>query len=410
MDNNQYGAYAADAQYNNSDHTYYQNIYTMFGGHNPLVDEQYSQLRRFGTLTGLALIFSVLMQTVVGTVIGMSPFWSLYSSDVFYYHAVSTVAQFAYTFVPFFLLYLPRKAEEKQKIRFFDLPESKELFILALFAGFMFCIIGNSATSSLSVIFSMFGIDFNSGLEDLASPTSVFGFLIQIVNFAVAPALFEEFAFRGVVMQPLRKYGDRFAIIASAFAFAILHGNMVQIPFAFIVGIALGYFCIKTKSIWTSVAIHFINNLYSVIMTAYFEREPEEGAFVYYIVTAAIILVGAIAMVLFKKNCHTMLRKDTSILSKHGTIKKFAFVCAPTMIFSLFTAIYMSLSLASIGRASGMVVLIGLSVAVMYFLFKWILFARKSPLLKPRKSYTVSMVMTAILGAISVFSIFGAAV
>ena len=404
MDTNGYNFYAQNDAPN---HTYSQNIYNMFGGHNPLVDDRYSQLRRYGTLTGLVLIASVVMQTVIGTLIGLSPMWAMYMNDVTYYHAVSIIAQFAYTFLPFLALYLLSKREDKKEILVFDLPRSKELYILALFAGFMFCVIGNSATSSLSVLFSFFEIEFNSGMEGLASPTSALGIILNILNFAVAPALFEEFAFRGVLLQPLRKYGDWFAIFASSFAFAILHGNMVQIPFAFIVGVALGYFCIKTQSIWTSVSIHFLNNLYSVIMTMYFEKNPETGAFTYYILTASAIFIGAIAMVIFKKNCYHKLRKDTSILAKHGAIKKFAFVCAPSMIVSLFIAIDTSLSLATVYSASGRVLLIVLGTLLMYFLFKWTLIAKKDPRLKPRRSYTVSMVLTAVLGGLAILSVFG---
>ncbi len=404
MDTNGYNFYAQNDAPN---HTYSQNIYNMFGGHNPLVDDRYSQLRRYGTLTGLVLIASVVMQTVIGTLIGLSPMWAMYMNDVTYYHAVSIIAQFAYTFLPFFALYLFSKREDKKEILVFDLPKSKELYILALFAGFMFCVIGNSATSSLSVLFSFFEIEFNSGMEGLASPTSALGIILNILNFAVAPALFEEFAFRGVLLQPLRKYGDWFAIFASSFAFAILHGNMVQIPFAFIVGVALGYFCIKTQSIWTSVSIHFLNNLYSVIMTMYFEKNPETGAFTYYILTASAIFIGAIAMVIFKKNCHHKLRKDTSILANHGAIKKFAFVCAPSMIVSLFIAVDTSLSLATVYSASGRVLLIVLGTLLMYFLFKWTLIAKKDPQLKPRRSYTVSMVLTAVLGGLAILSVFG---
>lgn len=407
MDTNEYNSYAQSFQNGSPNHTYSQNIYNMFGGHNPLVDDSYSRLRRYGTLTGFALIASVVMQTVIGTLIGLSPMWATYMNDTTYYHAVSLIAQFAYTFLPFFVLFLLSKREDKNEILVFDLPKSKELYILALFAGFMFCVIGNSATSSLSVLFSLFEVEFNSGLEGLESPTSVFGFVLNILSFAVAPALFEEFAFRGVILQPLRKFGDWFAIFASSFAFAILHGNMVQIPFAFIVGVALGYFCIKTKSIWTSVSIHFVNNLYSVIMTAYFEKNPETGAFTYYIIAASAIFIGAIAMVLFKKNCYNKLRKDTSILAKHGAIKKFAFACAPTMIISLFVAVYTSLSLTTVYSFSGVAFLTGLGVVLMYFLFKWTLIAKKEPQLKPRKSYTVSMVLTAILGGLTILSVFG---
>lgn len=72
---------------------------------------------------------------------------------------------------------------------------------------------------------------------------------------------------RGVVMQPLRKYGDWFAILTSAFVFALMHGNLVQAPFAFIAGIGLGYAVIASGSLWTGILIHLLNNSISVIQT-----------------------------------------------------------------------------------------------------------------------------------------------
>ena len=67
-------------------------------------------------------------------------------------------------------------------------------------------------------------------------------------------------------MGNLRKYGDKFALLASALVFAVMHGNLVQAPFALIAGFGLGYLSIKTGTIWTGIAIHAANNLISVIV------------------------------------------------------------------------------------------------------------------------------------------------
>ena len=81
------------------------------------------------------------------------------------------------------------------------------------------------------------------------------------LNIAVVPALVEEFTYRGIVLGSLRPWGDRFAVGVSALLFALLHRNMAQFPNALLMGLALGYFLVKTNSIWTSVALHFCNNL-----------------------------------------------------------------------------------------------------------------------------------------------------
>ena len=52
-----------------------------------------------------------------------------------------------------------------------------------------------------------------------------------------------------------------------ALLFGLLHRNMVQFPNAFLLGAALGYFMVKTNSIWTSMAIHFLNNFLVVLLS-----------------------------------------------------------------------------------------------------------------------------------------------
>ena len=99
---------------------------------------------------------------------------------------------------------------------------------------------------------------------------SFFGLLpadLYVFNATALPALVEEFTYRGVVLGSLRPFGDRFAIVVSALLFGLLHRNMVQFPNAFLLGAALGYFMVKTNSIWTSMAIHFLNNLLVVLLS-----------------------------------------------------------------------------------------------------------------------------------------------
>ena len=50
----------------------------------------------------------------------------------------------------------------------------------------------------------------------------------------------EEILFRGFLLQNFKRYGVRFAIIFSAILFGIYHGNIVQTPFAFILGLMKG--------------------------------------------------------------------------------------------------------------------------------------------------------------------------
>ena len=70
----------------------------------------------------------------------------------------------------------------------------------------------------------------------------------------------EELIFRGVIMRGLEPCGKRFAILASAVLFGLFHGNLVQTPYAFLVGLVLGYTAME-YSIWWAMVLHMVNNL-----------------------------------------------------------------------------------------------------------------------------------------------------
>lgn len=99
----------------------------------------------------------------------------------------------------------------------------------------------------------------------LPSATTPAIMTLFVVRHCVFPAFFEEFLFRGIVLSRLRRFGEGFAITASALLFGMFHGNLEQIPFAFLVGLVLGYTLVKTNQIWLCAAIHFLNNLVATV-------------------------------------------------------------------------------------------------------------------------------------------------
>lgn len=70
----------------------------------------------------------------------------------------------------------------------------------------------------------------------------------------------EEILFRGVALRSMEPYGKKFAIFASSVLFGLYHGNLVQIPFAFAVGLVLGYVTVEHNIGW-AIVLHMFNNL-----------------------------------------------------------------------------------------------------------------------------------------------------
>lgn len=96
----------------------------------------------------------------------------------------------------------------------------------------------------------------------------------QIILFALVPAICEETLFRGFVLSAFRDkktFGQKnekhivFAIVVSGILFGIMHLDFIRIIPTSILGMVMAYNVYKSKSIFTSVGIHFFNNLLSVL-------------------------------------------------------------------------------------------------------------------------------------------------
>lgn len=193
-----------------------------------------------------------------------------------YTYTMQQVLQILYTvltiMVPFAIgaAVISRVQKRTKPLLPLDKPKSGILFVEALGIGCLAIVVANVVTAAGIAILDNFGITFDSYKPE--SPTSTYQLLWMLLSNAIVPALVEEYALRGVLLQSLRKYGDAFAVGASALVFAMMHGNMTQAPFAFILGAVLAILVIMTGSLWTSIAIHLVNNTYSVLMTTLLDR------------------------------------------------------------------------------------------------------------------------------------------
>lgn len=137
--------------------------------------------------------------------------------------------------------------------------------VASVMFGLGFCAFANIAVSAAGELFKSFG--FKSNVPQSVYPEGVFGFLLAVISTAIVPGLVEEFAFRGIVLGLLRRWGDAFAVVTSAAIFGILHGNFEQMPFAFLVGLVLGFIRIKSDSVIVCMAVHALNNLIAVLLS-----------------------------------------------------------------------------------------------------------------------------------------------
>lgn len=240
--------------------------------------------------------------------------------------------------IPFIKLIQP-----KTSIIPLDKPKSMGYFKASIPIAFVILILANFVTAVMFVAIE--GIGFSFDESEVESPSNVFEFIWEWIAVALIPALCEEFAIRGVVLQSLRKYGDIFAIVISAFLFGVMHGNVTQIPFAFILGCAMGYFVIKTGSLWTSIAIHLMNNTYAIIISILTNNLPMVG----YLAIAATInaigmAIGLLSYVWIRKN-----KMDTNpVKDKYVRWQPFVVtILSPVLIWAIVEVLKVALGTVS---------------------------------------------------------------
>lgn len=90
------------------------------------------------------------------------------------------------------------------------------------------------------------------------------GFFLSILIIALVPAIFEEVVYRGIFYNEYRKAKPLQAIFLSAFLFGIIHGNLNQFVYAFLMGIVFALIIEVTDSILSTMIIHFFINGTSV--------------------------------------------------------------------------------------------------------------------------------------------------
>lgn len=161
----------------------------------------------------------------------------------------------------------------------------KFYFLMAM-TGFVFAYLTDIL---IAFIESIRGLPVSDPLEDflyLPIPVNIF------LSCAVAPVL-EELAYRRVLLPRLRSYGDRFAIIASALCFGLMHGNLNQFFYAFAMGIILGYVFLKTGCVWQTMLLHSMYNLVGGVVPTAMEQLGDTGSELYFRLVMCHIGLGA---------------------------------------------------------------------------------------------------------------------
>lgn len=207
--------------------------------------------------------------------------------------------------------------------------------ILCVFIGAQ--LVFQLGTSLLEWILNVFGFTITEGLASLEIDPDNFSMLLYA---GILAPVAEEILFRGLVQRSMLPFGKKFAILVSSLTFGLFHGNLLQTPYAFTVGLVLGYVTAE-YNIWWAILLHVINNLVlGDLLYRMLSPLPED---LVNMIVLGIILAFAVAAVIVlivkRKQIGEWLRRETLIGAYVGCYFSCAGTIAMLVILGLSTLI-----------------------------------------------------------------------
>lgn len=261
-----------------------------------------------------------------------------YSEEVFTKSSWYSVYTLTLSLIPILLIIIALSIFLKRKFSRFMLKPTCTLknFFSYTALGLLALPIGSAVSAFTTLIFNA----LNLKISAVSAPVGSFQTVAFILAHVIFAPLFEEILFRGIILERLRRYGDVFSVIASAFLFALLHSSLQSLPFSFVAGIIFGLLALLTGSPLSSIIVHFFNNLISVISIILSSQGKENLAlFITYSAFVIIFICSACVFYLSKSRFSFNFNKGVLKTSRKLSLFFSSFTMLIFILFYIFIAI-----------------------------------------------------------------------
>ena len=260
--------------------------------------QQRSELVKVGFVLGGAIIFYLFLQTFWVMILKSLGLMNLYNDSTMFKYAFNIVAVDLLALFPAFgiaALILRRNFTG-------ELFPAKKVGALKGSAWVFFgmgCTILANYFVSIMMVFVKNVLGYELTQNDLGTSNDPLTCIIMIVATVFAPAIFEEFAFRCCTLGALKKYGKSFAVFMVSIIFGLIHGNVIQFVFAFLVGLILAYITVQTDNVVLAIIIHGLNNGRSAVNDIISTVTDEKTANTVTVIIMIILAVLAVASLIY---------------------------------------------------------------------------------------------------------------
>lgn len=248
--------------------------------------------REFGTIGAFLIIYALLVMIIPYF---LHAFLRLTSPEIvndklFFFGLYFIIILFG-TLLPFFMMRRYMKTPFKKFNRSASI-SFIEIFVQTI-VFFTTCLI---LTYLSNIVFSYIGLGDKliSGIGFSYDEAYLNNWLYVFMLVLVTPII-EEYAFRGVLMNSLAKYGKLFGLIGSSIFFALAHVNFAEMIPAFAMGYLLGGTTLRYRSIRPTIIIHILFNafIYGLcVLPASIAQYIAYGLVAVFILTIFFIITG----------------------------------------------------------------------------------------------------------------------
>lgn len=204
---------------------------------------------------------------------------------VFAYHIVS---------IPLFALWMYFGCGRKKEGSIARVFTAKRV-IVAVVCGLGLCIFANGFVMAGQYLFPAAIEQYNQLMENAQMGTSIFTIIASVLLAPVG----EEILCRGIIFHYAKRLTEGMKNSTAAFwianavqalMFGIMHGNMVQGSYAFLLGLGLGWLRHKYNSLYPAMLGHFVVNFSSLFLIGALLGAVPEG----FLPSIGVLMAGAV--------------------------------------------------------------------------------------------------------------------
>ncbi|MDD2959265.1 MAG: type II CAAX endopeptidase family protein [Lachnospiraceae bacterium] len=141
----------------------------------------------------------------------------------------------------------------------------KPIRISIILMVILFAVLMMPVMSWLNLVSMLFARNYMASALTEAVDTP---FAMNLLYVALIPAVSEEFMFRGIFFHSYRPAGILKAALVSGLCFGMLHMNLNQFCYAFVLGVVFAFLVEATGSLISSMLAHFVINSSTVLVLA----------------------------------------------------------------------------------------------------------------------------------------------